>query len=242
MSSNGWLSIDDYLNEVDLSQTDDSFTKLHNYYSSRVSRKGPETTKMDTLNWRLRTSRPDSDFMLKTPMENSYPGGYLRVSIHNIASNLDIWSMEVRGLQRVISIGLNSRKYFKDHISLQDVTSYADSLKELYELDEVSLQMLGFKEFSYDYSRDDEAVVHKRAVFRTEDDWYSNYVYDGVDSVHGDLSKACSNLDLWTISVSGNDGYGKSMDILGKAAAEECWDYLVNKSYVNKIDIVNFLG
>ena len=237
MSSNEWLSVGDYIAEIDLSQTDESFNKLHEYYSSNVS----ETTKMDTLLRWIRTSRPNSDFMLKTPMENSYPGGYLCVYMYRRLSNLDIWSIEIVGLPRVDSIGLNTKRYFSDHASLQDVTSHADSLKELYELDESSLQMLGFKEFSYGHARDKEDIILKHAVFRTEDDWCDNFVYDGIDSVHGDLSKAYSNLDLWTISVSGNDGRGKSMDILGKSAAEEYWNYLVTKPYVNKVDILDYL-
>lgn len=233
MSSNGWLSIDDYIAEIDLYQTDESFNKLHEYYSSLVKRRGSGTTKLNTLLWRLRTSRPEYDFMIKTPIPHCYPGGYLKVSVGTRRSCLGSHFVSIVGLPGIRSIGIPNTGFFKDFISLEEALSFLDSIKELYELDEVYLSTLGF----LDAYTDEDLPEAESALFPTLDDWHDNYDDEGVPSVRGYLRKIRSNLDIWEITFHGDGEYQKSIDITGKEVAVEYWTYLSNKPYVNKNDL-----
>lgn len=253
MAAEEFLSLKDYLAEVDLSQVDDVFESVHALYLhtlhiGRIKGKiSVEAGRLAALKWSIGyyndngvSSIYAEDFMMKTSLEEAYPGGYANVTLFTCSdSNLETHQISVSVLP-VYSDGKYVRQtmYRMDVLTEEESDRILSEIKEMYELSKESLDNLGFKMRDPHADRD---LYVETTMLPTNDDWYPSHEVDGLQMVEASISKIPSNLDLWTIQLSGDDDFSMSTDILGESEAKAVWQDLLSRPAVNHTgDLENF--
>lgn len=75
----------------------------------------------------------------------------------------------------------------------------------------------------------------------TNKEFYPNYVCEGQTYCKAALwVNTDSNLDLWTIHLSGNDDYSISWDVIGENEAKVIWDSLFEKELLTEEQVNHF--
>lgn len=69
----------------------------------------------------------------------------------------------------------------------------------------------------------------------TSMDFFGNYVLDGVEYCQASLYKQDSNLDLWTIHLSGDDDFSLSFDCIGESEARHKWGSLFDNDTITEV-------
>ena len=187
---------------------------------------------------------PDYDFrscmMIPSTYEWNIPGDFVEATLfHDDESNIPLWT---------ISVGRYNNCRSKDFLSKEEAQLEWISIQLSSDLQPDDLE--GY----YDNSnfRNFEKYVEpipEGSPAQTSEDWdgdrsYYGYVYMPTkDNWHGThrgthvrmrLYRQISNLDLWSISLYGNDDYSLSKDILGGDEAKETYRNLLLLPYVNK--------
>lgn len=240
MAAEEFLSLKDYLAEVDLSQVDDVFESVHSLYVKRIKGKiSVEAGRLAALKWNLGYYEDEGmspiyaeDFMMKTSLEEAYPGGYANVTLFiDSDSNLETRRISVSVLP-VYSDGKYVRQtmYHMDVLAKEGSDRILSEIKEMYELSKESLDNLGFKLKDHHADRD---LYVETTMLPTGDDWYPSHEVDGVQMVEASIRNLPSNLDLWTIQLSGDDDFSMSTDILGESEAKAVWQDLLSRPAVN---------
>lgn len=76
-------------------------------------------------------------------------------------------------------------------------------------------------------------MYYKAVCFMpTDKEFYPSYTCDGYAYCYATMTKVESNLDLYTIHLSGDDDYSVSFDIIGEDAAYNEWDRLMSVDYI----------
>jgi hypothetical protein len=122
------------------------------------------------------------------------------------------------------SISIDNSK-FKHFLKLED-------LEKRYEL---LLEKFSFSDF---VSNKDYLCFEKDIYLETSADFYGNYKKNDKEFCLFRLSKLASNLDLWSIRLSGTDDYSLSKDFLTKEEAFKESDRLKKLKIINYSDLI----
>jgi len=74
-------------------------------------------------------------------------------------------------------------------------------------------------------------------MFITTDSFHGNYFENNSECCQGQFSISKGNIDLYQISLSGNDDYSITTDFINKEEAESVWKILCELSIVNHADL-----
>jgi len=127
---------------------------------------------------------------------------------------------------------LNIGKLRKDYINKADCINDFNLLKN-----GVPKNLRSTIKGLYDYVKNLKNQTKETKRFLTDDDWYGNYEENSKKYCKGYLRSIPSNLDIWRITLSGNDDYSISTDYLSKEECYKQWNILCNNKIVNKDDL-----
>jgi len=140
---------------------------------------------------------------------------YIKVTIfNNDESNIKTWTLFVGSFKQDFLIKEDAIEIYNKIIKSKKIISVAGFIVKSYPNKDIETTM-----------------------FKTNDDFYGNYTENGVNYCEGNLYNFNSNLDLWTIRLSGNDNYSISTDYSSKKEAMEQWNILKNLKVISKTDL-----
>jgi len=76
-------------------------------------------------------------------------------------------------------------------------------------------------------------------MFKTTDNFHGNYFENDKEYCNGEFIVLKGNIDLYQISLSGNDDYSITTDFIDKEKALSAWEHLCNLPVVNQTDLKN---
>jgi len=181
-----------------------------------------ETNEEEMLNWYFKNFPTiyHSQFYVKCnkkigkiKVKNEY---FVPVSIYeDTESNIDM----------VLLIMDKYRKYFKTLEEAENCLN--NSFKDnIFKLPKKSVNMI---------SKED--IITK--YFKTESDFYGNYIINGKECCQAAFRFNYTNLDICSIILSGNDDTSYTEDFETYKEGKKVWDRLCKQKYVNREDLPN---
>lgn len=138
---------------------------------------------------------------------------YIKVTIYKQESNLNYFTLVM---------GRYSKEYLTKEEAMNDFEEHNKS--KLFNLPEI----LNKNKDNYDSKK-----------FETEDNFCGNYIENNKEYCIGIFFKQNSNIDIYSIKLSGNDDYSIAQDFYSYEESISTWNKLKNKKFVNQSDLPN---